>query len=134
MDEIAELPLEITVDEDWVGYCNARVVTRMRELHEGPMTHLLLVPNSAEKWVALVPTADGDAYGAVSLAFTETENAAKVNVRLGLRGVKVSKLKGRVRVYALKEVAAPNGRSYLAIDTSRSSSRPTQGRRTVKSG
>jgi hypothetical protein len=126
--DLESLALEITLNEEWLGYMNDRVLKRINDLHGGRLAYLQFLPDEATGDVIMVPGASEKDYGAMEVKYSPTENGAFVNLRLAVKPLKIKKLRGRVRVFPLVERLAPNGKIYLACVTKDAETRPTQKR------
>jgi hypothetical protein len=125
LDDLASLPMEVTISDKWVGYINGRVLANLNELHAGRLSHLRFLPDKAEGHVIIVPGEQGE-YGAEKLEYSPTENGATVNLRLAVKRFDLAKQTGRNRVFEVFEKKAPDGSTYLAFLVKDSETRPAR--------
>ncbi|HLN62692.1 MAG TPA: hypothetical protein VK464_14190 [Symbiobacteriaceae bacterium] len=125
LDDLEDLEFEVTMTERWLGYLNLRVVQELNRLHPGRISHLRFLPDTAEGVVIIIPAGEKE-YGACELGYSDTENAATVNLRRAVKRFKLEKKAGRVRVFPVIEKNAPNGDKFLAFIVKNTETRPAK--------
>lgn len=125
LDDVEAAPMEITMTEDWLGYCNIAVMGKLNELSPTRITHVQLIPDLVNSLVMVVPC-DETAYGATEVKYSPTESGAMINLRLGVQALKISKLADRVRIFKVTTRPGANGVTYVAFSTKGSKSRPAR--------
>lgn len=124
------IPLEVTVDELWTMYLNARVLDGIAE-YCGPRPVLVrFLPDPAAGEVIILNAWNENTYGAQPIKYVETENGAYVNVRLPLQQLHVDRIPDRVRIFPIKTRVGGDGKNYLAFSIKDGSTRPVKKRQT----
>ncbi|HYF95850.1 MAG TPA: hypothetical protein VD969_26835 [Symbiobacteriaceae bacterium] len=124
MDDLLELPLEVSMTEKYAGYFNARVLAEFNRLYSGRLAYLQFVPDPATGDTIMLPAADEKAYGAVAVDYRPTENAAVINLRLPMKRLNVFPQPGRVHLFPVIERKAPDGKVFLAFATKGATTKP----------
>lgn len=127
-DDLVDLPNEITMTEDWIGWLNQLLLSNINENSPGRLSHVLFVPDT-EAGEVIIMRCNHNNYGATEVKYTETENGATVNLRLALKRFKLQKQPGRIRVFPVTERKAPDGQICVAFSVKNSETRPARKRK-----
>ncbi|HEY3367721.1 MAG TPA: hypothetical protein VGK74_21905 [Symbiobacteriaceae bacterium] len=126
LDDLEGLPLEVTMNDLWIGFLGQKMMVELNRLHPGRLAYLRFIPDTAAGMVIIVPGTSSTEYGAVEIQYSETENGAQANLRQALLRLKVVRQPGRVRIFPVITRQAPDGNSYLAFVVKDSATRPAR--------
>lgn len=128
LDDLQDMPLEVSMTDDWLAYFNLRVMTEAGRLMVGRINYVLLVPDPVAGQVMILQAKDKDQYGATEVKYVETENGAWINLRLAMKQLGVSRQKDRVRIFPVTFRPGADDKKYLALSIKEGVSRPVQKR------
>lgn len=126
LDDLNEIPLEVTMADRYEGYLNTRVLDLFNPLVNGKLLHLRFIPDPQAGEVIMVPSQSDKEYGATPLNYTPTTNGAEVNLRLAIKRMRFPIMKGRTYTFPVSTRTAPNGQVYPVLVVKDAENRPTR--------